>query len=711
VRPSALRNALWAAIFLCGFTRVPAHAEPHPAAVALYEGRLDDVLSLAPPGETDPELAYLAARALAGLGRYAEADARLPPSLPASWPKAVQDDVRVLRARWAAEAGRVCELPEADAALLGKPKTLVLARCAFVAGEHGRAEKLLKDEKGAEARALFVRVLARLDKRKEAREVLRKLYLEAPELDAHDELLGLLELTPESLELNADERMTRTEELIRAIQPERAIDELTGLGKQRERLAEARRLHLLGEAQFRTREHYPESSKSFTQAAKLRGPTEAYDAFHAVRATARAGDNASAIRGFAAFAKKYPKDELATDALYLQAWLSLREHRANALTLLGRFVQSEGAKRQRGLLRSGTWDLAWAYFSGKRASEAQSWFSRYAEIADSDLERARGHYWAGRAAALAKRPADAEAAYGRAITADGLGYYALLAVRALEGDKKPVPPPFPRADKAPPEPKLTAPPEVLFYAGLLLTDDAVCAAGPWLKSLATPRERARGALFTADADRSFTQAAPLMDDAIAEGPRTSGWLWGGLFPRPYESLVEAATAREELPIELFYGHMQVESRYRPAVVSSADAIGLMQLLPTTATRVGEPLGIRVTRTSLTRPAINITLGASYLGGLVRRYGGQEPLAIAAYNAGTERVDEWIRRMGKVELARWVEEIPVEQTRNYVRRVVTAWARYRAHHAPDEAWALPLSLTLSPPARGAAAKSGRVRPAR
>jgi soluble lytic murein transglycosylase len=680
--------------------------------VALYEGRLEDALALAPePGSVAGEgAAVIAAHTLAALGRYAEAAARLPDS-PAHWPVSMRDDLLALKARWKAEAGEACSLSEADAARLGSAKTLVLARCAFAAGDFSRAIGLLGDERSNEARALGVRSLHALRRTDEARAAARKLYLDAPEFGDLDSLLSLLALAPEALAPNVEERLGRADRLIRAVQPERAIAELKALGRQTDRLIEVRRLHLLGEAEFKTRENYPDAARTFAKAAKLKGTTEAYDAFHAVRATARAGDNAAAIQGFLAFAKRYPKEELATDASYLAAWLSLREHRANATSLLTRFVKSDGAKRQRGLLRSGTWDLAWAHFTARKYADAQSWFGRYSEIADGDLERARGFYWAGRALLAAKQPGAAEAAYVRAVAADGLGYYALLSVRELKKAGRPLPKAFPNADKAPPEPHPVPPANVQLYASLLLTDDAVRSAEPWLKGIPGARERARAAMFTGDADRAFTQAAPLMDEAVAEGPRASGWLWNALFPKPYARIVGEATTRFELSPALFYGHMQVESRYRPAVVSGADAIGLMQLLPRTAERVGEPMGIRVTRTTLALPATNILLGSAYLGSLVKRYDGQEPLAIAAYNAGTERVDEWIRRMGKVELARWVEEIPVEQTRNYVRRVITAWARYRALDNPDSPWDLSVHYELSPSAKPGPSKRPTVPRAR
>jgi soluble lytic murein transglycosylase len=186
-----------------------------------------------------------------------------------------------------------------------------------------------------------------------------------------------------------------------------------------------------------------------------------------------------------------------------------------------------------------------------------------------------------------------------------------------------------------------------------------------------------------------------MQTVLRTPPESAAWAWQALFPRPYSGLVERETARQNLPIELFYGHMQVESRYRPDVVSSADAIGLMQLLPSTGAAVAKRLGLPSNRRALKTPYVNVALGAAFLSQLITTYRGQIPLAIAAYNAGGERVSEWVKRTGHVELERWVEEIPVEQTRNYVRRVISAWARYHALAVPTEAWRLPLPTHVGP----------------
>ena len=98
--------------------------------------------------------------------------------------------------------------------------------------------------------------------------------------------------------------------------------------------------------------------------------------------------------------------------------------------------------------------------------------------------------------------------------------------------------------------------------------------------------------------------------------------------------------------------------------------------------------------SLMRPVVNISLGSRYLAGLISRYRDQLPLAIAAYNAGTTRVDSLLPPCQRVELDKWVERMPIEQTRNYIRRVLSAYSRYRALETPANAWDFPLPEHVS-----------------
>ena len=85
---------------------------------------------------------------------------------------------------------------------------------------------------------------------------------------------------------------------------------------------------------------------------------------------------------------------------------------------------------------------------------------------------------------------------------------------------------------------------------------------------------------------------------------------------------------------------------------------------------------RVRQADLMKPAIAIRIGATYFGGLLRRYSGSEALALAAYNVGDVPVKRWLEQRGKLPLDAFVEEIPVQETRGYVKRVLRSYAAYR-----------------------------------
>jgi len=120
-----------------------------------------------------------------------------------------------------------------------------------------------------------------------------------------------------------------------------------------------------------------------------------------------------------------------------------------------------------------------------------------------------------------------------------------------------------------------------------------------------------------------------------------------------------------------------ESAFDHEAVSRSNALGLMQLLPSTAKHVAGELGLDFSQARLTAdPDYNVTLGTHYLGGLLDRFGGSAPLALAAYNAGPSRVVRWLAdngdpRNGQVDLVDWIESIPFDETRNYVQRVLEA----------------------------------------
>ncbi len=132
-----------------------------------------------------------------------------------------------------------------------------------------------------------------------------------------------------------------------------------------------------------------------------------------------------------------------------------------------------------------------------------------------------------------------------------------------------------------------------------------------------------------------------------------------------------------------YAIARQESAFNPKALSSAKAMGLMQVMPGTGRLLAKKFGVAWNQQRmLTDPAYNAQLGAAELGDLARDYDGNYVLTFAAYNAGRGRVREWIERYGDprrsdVDPIDWVERIPFSETRNYVQRVMENMQVYRA----------------------------------
>lgn len=144
------------------------------------------------------------------------------------------------------------------------------------------------------------------------------------------------------------------------------------------------------------------------------------------------------------------------------------------------------------------------------------------------------------------------------------------------------------------------------------------------------------------------------------------------YPLPYQSTFAEHAASASIPPDWAYGIARSESLFMRDVRSSAGAIGLMQLMPATGREVAASISLPYSGVdTLTNPQSNIRLGTSYLGQMAQRYSGNRVLATAAYNAGPHRVDRWLPTTGKQDARIWIENIPFNETRKYVRRVMAA----------------------------------------
>jgi soluble lytic murein transglycosylase len=148
------------------------------------------------------------------------------------------------------------------------------------------------------------------------------------------------------------------------------------------------------------------------------------------------------------------------------------------------------------------------------------------------------------------------------------------------------------------------------------------------------------------------------------------------------SIIRRQAAEKHLDPALIAAVIYAESKFEPRE-SSAGAEGLMQILPETAYYLAHLSGGRsFTAADLATPEINVAYGSYYLRYLLNHYGGDEMLAVAAYNGGLANVDRWVARARAAGGSLTVGAIPFPETREYVQRVLSAQQDYRSTYSRE-----------------------------
>jgi soluble lytic murein transglycosylase len=145
---------------------------------------------------------------------------------------------------------------------------------------------------------------------------------------------------------------------------------------------------------------------------------------------------------------------------------------------------------------------------------------------------------------------------------------------------------------------------------------------------------------------------------------------GRVFPSRIIELARRVTTETKMDFALVVALMRQESAFNPRAVSGVGAVGLMQLMiPTARELVREDRRGGLDAAALYDPELNMRIGMKYLGRMLRAFSGRSEYALAAYNAGPGAVTRWRQAQGDLPVDIFVEEIPYEETRAYVRRIL------------------------------------------
>lgn len=150
-----------------------------------------------------------------------------------------------------------------------------------------------------------------------------------------------------------------------------------------------------------------------------------------------------------------------------------------------------------------------------------------------------------------------------------------------------------------------------------------------------------------------------------------------IYPQKYAELVNQYAEENDLDPLLVFAIIKAESNFDEDVISNSGAVGLMQLMESTAQEMADDLAIEIpTKESLFNPELNIQIGTYYFAYLLGIYEGNIYLALTAYNAGIGNVNTWIEEGTIREDGSDIENIPYKETNNYVRKIVRDYRIYQ-----------------------------------
>jgi soluble lytic murein transglycosylase len=387
-------------------------------------------------------------------------------------------------------------------------------------------------------------------------------------------------------------------------------------------------------------------------------------------------------------AQKYPASKWTEDALMAAGnyfWVDLNRNKAAAWyqRVLDSFPSGRNSYNCE-------WRIAWVAYLN-RQPDADDKFIAFLRKYPVSANAPNGFYWLGRDAERGGNAARARSYFRMASERYPETYFGQHAALRLEklGTGEEDPPEF--LAQIPPPPPLRPFDEPIASAAMDRWTRAQALRSIAFDSAA--ESELKSAYFAAGSPRLLFEAAQA---AFDQGHFAAGMaygrlivpnfdarkfsdvpliVWKTLYPLPYEPALRREAAKNSFDPMLAAGLIRQESTFQADAVSPKNAVGLMQVLPQTGRLMARQLRVRYTKTSLYQPDFNLEVGMVYVAGLLRSLGAPE-YALAAFNAGEDRIALWRSERNYDEIPELVESIPFTETRDYVQIVLRNAEVYR-----------------------------------
>ena len=396
----------------------------------------------------------------------------------------------------------------------------------------------------------------------------------------------------------------------------------------------------------------------------------------------KTGRSEDSFNAFIKLSETTANGELADSAMLQAALLRKGQRRSDeSLALLKKLLLVHPASH---LKRTVTWEIAWESYEAGDYKTAADYFK---PLLDADAYREKTLYWYGRALAFSGDIPSAQGIYARLITEFPFGFYTQTYRKEVKlGADKIV---LPARDMCEMLPVPAGNDRIKALITLGLYDEArnelsALKRKKGLKSGSVPG-LARLYLEMGDYNGAYNL---LRNERPGQFEKENLYKWGLCFPLAFRQQVSRLTRDARVPASLVYAVIRAESSYSPTARSPVGAVGLMQLMPSTAAILTNSGDGTFNSSSLTSPETNIRLGISQLRNLLTLYKGDLVLAIAAYNAGAGNVNRWRKSFAEVRADEFIENIPYAETREYVKKVLSSIEIYNMLYGLDDPEGVP-----------------------
>jgi soluble lytic murein transglycosylase len=396
----------------------------------------------------------------------------------------------------------------------------------------------------------------------------------------------------------------------------------------------------------------------------------------------RAGSQELALGTLDRVIQQFSKEREAARALVLEGQIFEEAGRLSEATRVYQRATTEFPDQE--AVTTALWRLGWiAYLRGDFGGAAQE-FARLVELPAGRAYRLASAYWAGRSRESLGEPEEARRLFRLAVAEAPRSYYGILAARRAFRVETATKPPLPI--KLPADPLAPLAAEVRFVKAealraLGLVDHANAELEELSASAVSDPLKLYGLSAVWEREQEYHRALRILrqyfaDLAASGHPGLPRRFWEMLYPMSWRSELREAATRAGLDAHLLAAVVREESSFFPHARSRVGARGLMQIMPDTARPMVLRRGLTFGSAGLLdEPRLNLQLGARILASLLREFGDPR-LALAAYNAGSVRVREWWSARRSEDHEAFVEQIPFDETRHFVKRVLVSWEEYR-----------------------------------